>query len=172
MQKKWIPSLLLLLMTKLIPDEVKQLVVSNAVVQAARPRSVLSPVLFGVGVEMDHTFGSKWLVTELSRLGFSVTYDEVVRYKQSLLEDSCNLQSPAAPYPVKFTQFVADNVDHNVATLDGKGTFHGMGIISISTGTAQQSEDVKARAIQRLKRRCVTDVVVNRGVPILQYNLP
>jgi len=78
MQKKWIPSLLLLLMTKLIPDEVKQLVVSNAVVQAARPRSVLSPVLFGVGVEMDHTFGSKWLVTELSRLGFSVTYDEVV----------------------------------------------------------------------------------------------
>ena len=78
MQKKWIPSLLLLLMTKLIPDEVKQLAVSNAVVQAARPRSVLSPVLFGVGVEMDHTFGSKWLVTELSRLGFSVTYDEVV----------------------------------------------------------------------------------------------
>ena len=78
MQKKWIPSLLLLLMTKLIPDEVKQLVVSNAVVQAARPRSVLSPVLFGVGVEMDHTFGSKWLVTELLRLGFSVTYDEVV----------------------------------------------------------------------------------------------
>jgi len=108
----------------------------------------------------------------LSRLGFSVTYDEVVRYKQSVLEDSSNLQSTGAPYPVNFTQFVADNVDHNVATLDGKGTFHGMGIIAVSTRTAQQSEGVKARAIRRLKRRCVRDVVINRGVPILQYNLP
>ena len=30
-------------------------------------------------------------------------------------------------------QFVADNVDHNIATLDGTGTFHGMGIIAAVT---------------------------------------
>ena len=29
-----------------------------------------------------------------------------------------------------FTQSAADNVDHNVCTLDGKDTFHGMGIIA------------------------------------------
>ena len=29
-----------------------------------------------------------------------------------------------------FTKFVADNVNHNTDTLDGKGTFHGMGIIA------------------------------------------
>jgi len=28
------------------------------------------------------------------------------------------------------TQWVADNIDHNVRTLDGYGSFHGMGIIS------------------------------------------
>ena len=28
-----------------------------------------------------------------------------------------------------FLQFAGDNVDHSLATLDGKGTFHGMGII-------------------------------------------
>ena len=27
-------------------------------------------------------------------------------------------------------QYVADNVDHNVCTIDGYGTFHGMGIIA------------------------------------------
>ena len=32
--------------------------------------------LFGLGVELDHVFGSKWLVNELARLGFSVSYDE------------------------------------------------------------------------------------------------
>jgi hypothetical protein len=34
--------------------------------------------------------------------------------------------------PMSFTQWSADNVDHNVATLDDLGTFHGMGIISMS----------------------------------------
>jgi len=29
--------------------------------------------------------------------------------------------------------FVADNVDHNIVSLDGTGTFHGMGMIAIVT---------------------------------------
>ncbi|CAC5358443.1 unnamed protein product [Mytilus coruscus] len=32
-----------------------------------------------------------------------------------------------------FLQFVADNVDHNIDTIDGHNTFHGMGIISCTT---------------------------------------
>jgi len=43
------------------------------------------------------------------------------------------LNATVAWYLLNFTQFVADNVDHSNATLDGKGTFHGMGIIAIST---------------------------------------
>ena len=30
-------------------------------------------------------------------------------------------------------QYVADNVDHNIQTIDGKDTFHGMGIIAAVT---------------------------------------
>ena len=41
----------------------------------------------GLGVEMDHSFSSKWLINELNTLGFSVSYDEVVRYKQSGTEN-------------------------------------------------------------------------------------
>ncbi|CAC5381252.1 unnamed protein product [Mytilus coruscus] len=32
-----------------------------------------------------------------------------------------------------FVQFIADNVDHNLLTLDGHGTFHGMGMIAAVT---------------------------------------
>jgi hypothetical protein len=32
-----------------------------------------------------------------------------------------------------FLQFIADNVNHNIRTLDGHNTFHGMGIIATST---------------------------------------
>ena len=42
-----------LLMRTLLRDEVNQVASCNAVYQAARPRSVTAPVLFGVGVEMD-----------------------------------------------------------------------------------------------------------------------
>ena len=68
--KEGIPPLLLLLMEKIIPDELKRLALCNAIIQAARPHFSISPVLFGVAVEVDHSFASKWLVTEFSRLGF------------------------------------------------------------------------------------------------------
>ena len=49
--------------------------------------SVVSPLLFGLGVEIDHATGSKILVTEISKLGYAISYDEVKRYKQSVLMD-------------------------------------------------------------------------------------
>ena len=36
-------------------------------------------------------------------------------------------------YTGGFVQYVADNVDHNLCTLDGEGIFHGMGIIATVT---------------------------------------
>jgi len=113
-----------------------------------------------------------WLIAELSRLGFSVTYDEVIRYKQSVLHDDSELQSPAASFPANFTQFVADNVHHNVVMLDGKGTFHGMGITAVSTKTEAWSENLRWQTVKRLKRANVMDVVNRKGVPTLQYHLP
>ena len=64
-----------------------------------------------------------------------------------------------------FYQWVADNVDHNLVTLTGKGTFHGMGVISISSTNTSN-----ATVIKRLKeRRKAEDFVRNRGIPIENY---
>lgn len=38
-----------------------------------------------------------------------------------------------ALFPGKFLQFVSDNVDNNIGTLDGKDTYHGMGSIACET---------------------------------------
>ena len=53
-----------------------------------KPKSVIPPLLFGLGVEVDHAIGSKTLLTELYKLGYSISYDEVKRYKQSVVMDS------------------------------------------------------------------------------------
>ena len=33
----------------------------------------------------------------------------------------------------EFIQYATDNVDHNISTLDGNNTFHGMGMIAAVT---------------------------------------
>ena len=52
--------------------------IGHSIVQSAR-KNVITPTLFGLGDEIDHVFGSRWLIDEMSRLGFSISYDEVNR---------------------------------------------------------------------------------------------
>ena len=45
--------------------EVKQNSIGHAILQSSRPRSVIAPTMFGVGIEMDHVFVSR-LVKQVS----------------------------------------------------------------------------------------------------------
>ncbi|CAG2218591.1 unnamed protein product [Mytilus edulis] len=104
--------------------------IGHAIIQATRPRSVIAPLQIGLGIQMHHHFGSRFLVDTLYNLGFCSSYSEVQKFEMNAAasrstENENDSQS--------FVQFVADNVDHNIRSLDGFGTFHGMGIISAST---------------------------------------
>ena len=81
--KGWLTENLRLFIEKLIKNLLKQSSIVQAIVSAVKPRSALSPILFAVGVEMDNIFGCKWQLIELNRIGFSVSPDEIIRYKQS-----------------------------------------------------------------------------------------
>lgn len=166
--RAFLPPSLRLLMEKIIPCDVRRNSIGQAIVNATRPRSTIAPILLGVGVELDHVFGSRFAINELCRLGFSVPYDEVVLYKQSVIQDE-TLCTLSPPLPPAFTQWAADNVDHNVRTLDGSGTFHGMGIISMSTPAADRRND---RHVKRKARVTVGELVADKGIRIIQYNGP
>lgn len=127
--KAWLPELLQVLLENLIKDPLKQVSIGQAIVGAVKPRSSLPPILFGVAVEMDHVFGLKWCQSELSRLGYSSSPDEVTRYKQSVV---CNEDpSDFLNHCLKgsFSQWSADNADYNVSSVDGKGNLHGVGLL-------------------------------------------
>ena len=110
---------------------------------------------------MSHNFGSRWTKNELARLEFSVSYDEVNRYKQSAILGQKLEDITRNPYPGHFTQWVADNVDHNLITIDGKNSFHRMEIISVSTpsGGNTLKQDTK---VTRLKQVASGDIASNR----------
>ena len=128
--KEWLPPYLRLFLEKVIKNPLHQATVGQCIVNVTSLCSALDPIPFGLGVEMDHSFGSKWLINKLNALGFSVSYDNVVRYKQSVTENEDIKNMLQECILGKFTQWMADNVDHNPATLDGKGSLHAMGICS------------------------------------------
>ena len=77
-------------------------------------------------------FGSKWLINELFRLGYAISYNDVTRYRQSVVEMETPTDVLSNLAPGSFMQWVDDNIDHNINTIDAKETF-GMGVIAVST---------------------------------------
>jgi len=65
---------------------------------------------------------------DLNRLGFSISHDEATRYKQSVVYNENVSDFLKTNLAGSFSQWSADNVDHNVCTIDGKVTLHGMGV--------------------------------------------
>ena len=161
---QWIPESLQTFLNILISSKLKKKTLGQCITQASRPRSIMCPLMFGLGVELEKTFGSKWLINHLSRLGFCISKDEVLRYKESAIESSDNpARNKDSP---EFMQWVADNVDHNVITLTGKDTFHGMGIISIT----QPAKQLQRQRVLRLKhRKKVSEVVKNKGIELHHF---
>ena len=50
-----------------------------------------------------------------------------------------------------FTQWVGDNVDRNVASIDGR-SFHGMGLISVTDSTGRNKMKLRQAAMERLSQ--------------------
>ena len=77
-----LPSYLKLLMEYLIGNPLRQASIRQCLLKTIKPNSVLSPLLFALGVQIDHAIGSESLLTELSKAKYSISYGKVKRYKQ------------------------------------------------------------------------------------------
>ena len=84
----------------------------------------IPPLLFALAIEVNHLYGSKWLNDELYRLEFAVFYSEVKRFKEAcVINQSIDEEIQRLSSGTSFTQFIPDNVDHNIVIVDGKGFF-------------------------------------------------
>lgn len=89
---------------------------------------------------MHHVFASRFLIDSLHEHGFSCSYSEVQKFERSAAANHGNELPPL--YPGQRLQHVADNADHNIRTIDGHGTFHGMGIIAVVTPGKVKSKPI------------------------------
>ena len=145
-------------------NPLKQTPIGQCFLKAMKPNSVIPPLLFILWVETDHAIGSKSLLIELSKLGYSISYDEVKWYKQSLMMSESILPNFVT---AGSTQFVASNIDHNVSSLYGRGTLHGMGIIACSMDKNILLDHIIKRPAKVMKS---SDVRKRVGVKFYWYN--
>jgi hypothetical protein len=134
-------SLQLLLQTLAVGNDRDTKIASlgQAIMQCIRPRVLIAPLQIGLGVQMHHHFASKFLIDTLHEHGFCSSYKEVKKFESSAaVSKGTDIPNYSAG---QFIQYMADNVDHNVRTIDGLNTFHGMGIIAtvtVSVGTVSK----------------------------------
>ena len=136
----FLPSSLRLLLYCILPADISSVIVAaigQAIVQVSRPRAVIAPMQLGLGIQLHHHFSSRFLIDTLHHLGFCSNYNEIVKFERSAAISQTDIFSSISPD--SFVQFVADNVDHDICTIDGKGTFHGMGIIATVTPASKKT---------------------------------
>lgn len=138
--------------------------IGQAIVQAARPRLTIQPLQIGLAVQLHHIFGSRFLIETLNSMGFCSSYSEVQKFESSAVV--ARNQDTDDPLDQSHSlQFVADNVDHNIDTIDGNNTFHGMGIISCTTpGVIKPPNEIS-------RVELTTDELVSAGhINVFHYN--
>ena len=113
--------------------------IGQAIMQAARPRVLLPPLQFGLGVQVHHHFGSHFLIDALHCHGFCCDYNEVQQFERNAAS-SYNTDFPN--YTSEFVQYAADNVDQNSRSLDGHNAAHGMGMIVVITPDNQCTKPI------------------------------
>ena len=140
----FLPDSLALMLKTMFPSkdgQVKVASLGQAVMQATHPRTILAPLQVGLGVQLHHHFASKFIVDSLCKHGFCCSHLKKVT---KCVRNAAVNQGTDIPgfTPGHFVQYVADNVDHNVRTIDGMNTFHGMGMIAATTPSKESTQRV------------------------------
>jgi len=166
---RYIPPLLQQLLQHIVNNPLKRTSLGQSIVQAAKPNGCIMPITFGLGIQLDR-LGHRCLQDEVARLGFCMSNAETRRFKSSVMANTDNdsYAATSTEQSVPFTQFVADNFDHNVKTLDGFGTFHGMGIISATVLRGGTFGSPGGR-VQRCSALLASEAINDKGVPLLPF---
>ena len=129
----------------------------------------MNPFKSGLECKCIDGFGSRFLIDSLYSHGFCSSYSEVQKFEgsaafhQGTEIEGINNES--------FIYHIADNVDHNIRTIDGLNTFHGMGIIAAVTPRVTATKLVpKVEVLSKdIMMIIIKDIIILYIIMILYY---
>lgn len=124
---------------------VKRDCVAHSIVSIIRQKDFSSSLQLAVGTYVYRKTGSRLIIELLSKLGVCASY-----YSIQLHEASTIMDPPTTNIDKAFVQFVFDNTDHNVGTLDGHETFHCLGGIAAYTPSSSISYEGGSKKLKEM----------------------
>ena len=82
-----VPESLQMVLRPILMTDEKVAIWGQNFIKAYRPRSGVLPYQMGLAIQLDHKFGSKWMLDKLHRLGCSESYAELHNYKYCFLNN-------------------------------------------------------------------------------------
>ena len=112
-------------------------------------------------------YRSQFLVDTLHEMGFCSSYKEVLHFEKNAAESVApDMLANDNDLLDMALLFAGDNVDHNILTIDGRGTFHRMGIIAALTPGRKKDRIIPRRNATSL------DFSVQSKIPIIDHRFP
>ena len=109
---------------------------------------------------MHSHFASIFPIDTLHAHGFCSSYSEVQKYERcAAVNQGLDI---SGFFLGQFVQYVADNVDHDIITLDGCGTFHGMGIIAAVTPKSDVTSVIQRVSVSAEEIAAVGRININQ----------
>ena len=94
---------------------------------------MIAPLHVGLDAQMHHHFQSRFLIDTLFAVGYCSSYSAVLTFKDNANAFIASDVLSCSDLSDMMVLFAADNVYHNIMSLDGKHKFHGMGMIAAMT---------------------------------------
>ena len=129
----YVPDVLKCFIQSLIPrcsnaKDVKIAAIGQALIQLARPNTILCPLLLALAVETHHKSGSEFVMELLHAFGFGSSIAKVREFEKSLYSHDPSSRTSGLQEISGIPLYSADNADVLQSTIDGKNTLHMMGI--------------------------------------------
>ena len=86
-QLELVPESLQMFLRPIVKTDEKVAIWGQNFIKAYRPRSGILPYQMGLAIQLEHRFGSKWMLNKLHRLGYTESYAETQNYKYCFLND-------------------------------------------------------------------------------------
>ena len=91
-QLELVPESVKLLLRPLLESDFKVAFGRQNLIRCSRPRSGVVPLPLRFALQLDHRFGSKWLLNELHSFGLWGCYNEISQYKYSYIRNKFHVE--------------------------------------------------------------------------------
>uniref|UniRef100_UPI00358E61EE uncharacterized protein n=1 Tax=Myxine glutinosa TaxID=7769 RepID=UPI00358E61EE len=123
-----VPASLQMFLRPIVKTDERVAVWGQNFIKACRPRSGVLPHQMGLAIQLDHRFGSKWMLNKFHRLGDTESYTETQNYKYCFLNSRSGDDVPDTSGTL---DTIVEETDEQIndevavdAALEGKSTRH------------------------------------------------